>query len=214
MKQYYYELLNRALNILQYGGDKQSLIQLLDEIKSVCTLEEKHITDNKIGENFNCAFYASYDCLPVNILKLNLKYYCETLWQKIQSLESNLKLPSYNAINMLISDRNYLNTDVIYQNNLQSLNVSNLLNVIDYGLSFANIIFDADTEQCEKYVTALKTLDNIFNNSKPLNSLNKLKYILETFYKIQSYIEEDHDRKKENKIKAVTISLIIEFLIK
>lgn len=214
MKQYYYELLNSALNTLQYGDNKQLLIQLLYKIKSACTFEERYNTDNKIGENFNHAFYASYDCMPVNALKLNLKYYCETLWQKIELLEVDLKLPSYNAINTLISDRNYLNTDVIYQNNLQSLNVSNLLNVIDYGLSFANIIFDADTEQCEKYVTALKTLDNIFNNSKPLNPLNKLKYILETFYKIQSYIEEDHDRKKENKIKAITISLIIEFLIK
>lgn len=214
MKQYYYELLSSALNTLQYSDNKQLLIQLLDKIKSACTFEERYKTDNKIGENLNNASWVSYDLMSVNELKLNLKYYCETLWQKIQSLETDLKLPSYNAMNTLISGRNYLNTDVIYQNNFQSLNVSNLLNIIDYGLSIANIIFDADTEQCEKYVTALKTLDNIFNNSKPINSLNKLKYALDTFYKIQSYIEEDPDRKKENKIKAITISLIIEFLIK
>ena len=76
----------------------------------------------------------------------------------------------------------------------------------------ANIIFDIDTEKYENYITVLKGLDKILNNDKPANPLKDLAYVLDVFYKIQNHFETNPDKKRENKIEALAVSLFIKFL--
>jgi len=89
-----------------------------------------------------------------------------------------------------------------------------ILNAIKYGLSIANIIFDADTEEYENYITVLESLDKIFNNNKPQNSLKDLGYALDVFYKIQNHFENNTEKKREKKIEVLAVNLFIEFLTK
>jgi len=87
-----------------------------------------------------------------------------------------------------------------------------ILNTIKYGLSIANIIFDADTEEYENYITVLEGLDKIFNNNKPQNPLKDLGYTLDVFYKMQNHFENNPEEKREKKAEAFAVNLFIEFL--
>lgn len=106
----------------------------------------------------------------------------------------------------------YFKSDVIYQNNGYTLDISKLLDAIGYGLNIANILFDAQTEECENYIIVLKGLDRIFNNKVTQNPLKDLSYALEVFCKMQKFLEIDSNKTKENKIIAISVNLFIEFL--
>lgn len=107
-----------------------------------------------------------------------------------------------------------MGTDILYQNNSDTLDVSKLLDAIGYGLSIAGLIFNVDTEEYESYITVLKGLERFFNNDKPQNPLKDLSYALEVFYKIQNYFETNPEKKREKKIESLVVSLFIEFLTK
>lgn len=210
----YYDLLNRGLNVIQNSNDQQKLVNILKEIKNECNKNEQLKTDNKIKSQFGYFLYLPLEQIPVVCLKANLEYYCETLWEKIKIEQQNMKIPSYKAINMLLSKNFYSETDIIYQNYDYSLNVSTVLDTIEYGLSIANILFDVKTEECENYITILKGINRIFNNENLENPLKDLSYSLEVFGKIQNYLETNPVQKKENQIIAMSVNLFIEFLSK
>lgn len=209
----YYELLNSGLNALQNSNNQMELVNILKEIKKECNETEQMETDNKIKSQFGYYIYFQLEQLPANILKVNLQYYCETLWNKIKNEQQNIQFPSYNAINILLSRNYYYKTDVIYQNYGYVLDVSKLLNTIEYGLNIANIIFDVETEEYENYITILKGLNQIFNNETLKNPLKNLGYSLEVFCKIQNYLETNPIQKKENKIMSIYVKLFTEFLL-
>lgn len=210
----YYELLNRGLNALQNDNNQMELANIVDEIKNECNENEQIKTDEKIMSHLIFPKYYLTKQIPAECLKINLKYYCETLWEKIKVEQQNIQFPSYNAINMLLTKNFYSQTDIIYQNYGHTLDVSKLLDTIGYGLSIANILFDVETEKCENYITVLKGLNRIFNNDSSENPLKDLSYSLEVFYKIQNYFETNPVHKKENKIISLSVNLFIEFLSK
>ncbi len=209
----YYELLNRGLNTLQNSRNQMELAYIVDEIKKECNEIEKYEADKKIKSHLVVPLSLPLDQISVRELKVNLKYYCETLWEKIKNEQQNMKFPSYNTINVLLSKNFYSKTDVIYQNNGYILDVSKLLDTIEYGLNIANILFGAETEECENYITILKGLNRIFNNDTLENPLKDLSYSLEVFCKIQNYFETNPVQKRENKILSISVNLFIEFLL-
>ncbi len=209
----YYELLNSGLNALQNSNNQMELVNILKEIKKECNEIEQFETDKKIKSQYGYYIYLQLEQIPTNMLKVNLQYYCEALWNKIKNEQQNMQFPSYNAINILLSKNYYSKTDVIYQNYSYTLDVSKLLDTIEYGLNIANILFDVETEECENYITILKGLNRIFNNNTLENPLKDLSYSLEVFCKIQNHFEANPVHKKENEIISMSVNLFIEFLL-
>lgn len=210
----YYELLNKGLNALQNNNNQMELAYIVDEIKKACNEFEQFETDNKIRLQFGYNLSLPLNQISVNALKVNLKYYCETLWGKIKNEKQGMQFPSYNAISMLLSKNSYSKTDIIYQNHSYTLDVSRILDIIGYSLSITSILFDVETEESENCITILKGLNKIFNNDTSENTLKDLSYSLEVFSKIQNYLETNPVQKKENKIISVSVNLFIEFLSK
>lgn len=208
-KEIYYNLLNKGLYALAYESNQNKKAVLL-EIKSFCSQIDYEYATNKMRSDYNLQGTTHIDNLLPHEINQNLQAFCEALWQKIQN--QNNYAVSFNAINSLYSRNIYFKTDILYQTNEQALNVSDLLDAIGYGLAMANIIFDIDTEKYENYITVLKGLDKILNNNKPANPLKDLDYVLDVFYKIQNHFETNPDKKRENKIEALAVSLFIKFL--
>lgn len=204
-----YNLLNKGLYALTHESNQNKKVVLL-EIKSFCSQVDYEYATNKMRSDYNLQGTTHIDNLLPHEINQNLQAFCEALWQKIQN--QNNYVVSFNAINSLYSRNIYFKTDILYQINEQVLNVSDLLDAIGYGLTMANIIFDINTDEYENYITILKGLDRIFNNDKPINPLKDLDYALEVFYKIQNYFETNPDKKRENKIEALAVSLFIKFL--
>lgn len=214
--QYYYELLNNGLKSLNFGSRKEQEHRL-NEIWERCTPEERNEVYNEIQKTrIYPNNFVTYDTgmLSDDDIRLNLKFYCNKLLQKIQEEQGNKYTVSFNAINSLCSNSIYFGTDILYQNNGGILDVSKLLDAIGYGLSIASLIFNVNTEEYENYITVLKGLERIFNNDKPKNPLKDLSYALEVFYKIQNYIETNPEKKREKKIESLAVNLFIEFLTK
>lgn len=209
-----FDLFYRGLSALINSNNQMNLAYITDEIKRECTIIERIETDNKIKQYLIKYSIKPLDQISVDMLKINLRYYCETMWIKIQNRHMEMQLPSYNAVIFLFSNNIYSKTDVLYKNNKYKLNVSKLLDVIAYGLSIANIIFDVDTEEYENCVMVLRGLSKLFNNEQPENLLKNMSYMLEVFYKIKNYFETNPKIKKKNKIKALSVCLFIEFLQK
>lgn len=208
-KEIYYNLLNKGLYALTYESNQNKKAVLL-EIKSFCSQTDYEYATNKMRSDYDLQGTTHIDNLLPHEINQNLQAFCEALWQKIQN--QNNYAVSFNAINSLYSRNIYFKTDILYQTNEQALNVSDLLDAIGYGLAMANIIFDIDTEKYENYITVLKGLDKILNNDKPANPLKDLDYVLDVFYKIQNHFETNPDKKRENKIEALAVSLFIKFL--
>lgn len=214
--QYYYELLNNGLRALNFGSRKEQEHRL-NEIWGRCTSEERNEVYNEIQKTqIYPNNFITYDTkmLSDDDIRLNLRFYCNKLLQKIQEEQGNKHTVSFNAINFLFPNSIYLGTDILYQNNSDTLDVSKLLDAIGYGLSIAGLIFNVDTEEYESYITVLKGLERFFNNDKPQNPLKDLSYALEVFYKIQNYFETNPEKKREKKIESLVVSLFIEFLTK
>lgn len=212
----YYGLLNEGLRTLNFGSRVEQEYKL-NEIWRICTPNERDEVYNEIQKT--CIYpnnSITYDTrmLSDDDIRLNLRFYCNKLLQKIQKEQGNKYAVSFNAINSLYSKNITSKTAILYQSNGEILNVSNLLDAIGYGLGIAGLIFNIDTEEYENYITVLKGLNRIFNNDKPQNPLKNLSYALEVFYKIQNYFETNPEKKREKKIESLTVSLFIEFLTK
>jgi len=220
MFDYYYELLNNGLKALNFGSRIEQEYRL-NEIWKICTTKERNEVYNEVYSEVQKTWLypnnsVTYDTkiLSDNDIRLNLRFYCNKLLQKIQKEQGNKYAVSFNTINSLCSNSFYLGTDVLYRRNEEALNVSMLLDTIEYGLSIAGLIFNINTEEYENYITVLKGLNRIFNNNKPQNPLKDLSYALEVFYKIQNYFETNPEKKREKKIESLAVSLFIEFLTK
>ena len=208
-KEIYYNLLNKGLYAITYESNQNKKAVWL-EIKRFYSQIDYEYATNKMRSDYDLQGTTHIDNLLPHEINQNLQAFCEALWQKIQN--QNNYAVSFNAINSLYSRNIYFKTDILYQTNEQALNVSDLLDAIGYGLAMANIIFDIDTEKYENYITVLKGLDKILNNDKPANPLKDLDYVLDVFYKIQNHFETNPDKKRENKIEALAVSLFIKFL--
>lgn len=210
----YFELLNYGLNALQSGTRKEQEYAL-NSIWEICSPIERNEVYNEIQKNLPTRNnFITYDTsiLSDEDLKLNLNFYSNKLWQKLQKEQGTNSFISFDAINYIYANNIHLQTDILYEKNGETLNISKLLDAINYGLSIANIIFEADTEEYEIYITVLKGLNRIFNNDRPKNPLKDLSYALDIFYKIQHYFETNPEKKRENKIEALSVSLFIDFL--
>lgn len=209
----YYELLNKGLYALRQNNDEYKK-RILIEIKTICNNQDHEYARNKMYIDYNLQGTTHIDNLSTKEINQNLQAFCEVLWNKIQKEQGNKYAVSFNTINSLCSNSFYLGTDVLYRRNEEALNVSMLLDTIEYGLSIAGLIFNINTEEYETYITVLKCLERIFNNNKPQNPLKDLSYALEVFYKIQNYFETNPEKKRERKIESLVVSLFIEFLTK
>ena len=210
----YFELLNYGLNALQSGTRKEQEYAL-NSIWEICSPIERNEVYNEIQKNLPTRNnFITYDTsiLSDEDLKLNLNFYSNKLWQKLQKEQGTNSFISFDAINYIYANNIHLQTDILYEKNGETLNISKLLDAINYGLSIANIIFEAGTEEYEIYITVLKGLNRIFNNDRPKNPLKDLSYALDIFYKIQHYFETNPEKKRENKIEALSVSLFIDFL--
>lgn len=210
----YYELLNNGLRALNFGSRKEQE-RGLNEIWEICTLEERNEVYNEIQKTqIYPNNFITYDTrmLSDDDVRLNLSFYCNKLLQRLQKEQGNNYIASFNAINFLYSKNIYFKSDILYQNSGGTLDISKLLDTIEYGLKIAGLIFNVNTEEYENYITVLKGLERIFNNDKPQNPLKDLSYALEVFYKIQNYFEINPDKKREKKIESLAVSLFIEFL--
>ena len=210
----YFELLNSGLNVLQIGTRKEQE-DVLNRIWEICSPIERNEVYNEIQKFLPARNnFITYDTsvLLDEDIKLNLNFYCNKLWQKLQKEQGTNSFISFGAINYIYANNVHLRTDILYEKNGETLNISKLLDAINYGLSIANIIFEASTEEFEIYITVLKGLNKIFNNDRPENPLKDLSYALDVFYKIQNYFETNPEKKRENKIEALSVSLFIDFL--
>lgn len=208
-----YALLNNGLYALRQNNNEYKKYVLL-EIKNICNIQDYEYARNKMCTDYNLQGTTHINNLSTQEINQNLQAFCETLWNKIQKEQGHNYTISFNAINFLCSNSIYFGTDILYQNNSGTLDVSKLLDAIGYGLSIAGLIFNINTEEYENYITVLKGLERIFNNDKPQNPLKDLSYVLEVFYKIQNYFETNPEKKQEKKIESLAVSLFIEFLTK
>ena len=150
----YFELLNSGLNVLQIGTRKDQE-DILNRIWEICSPIERNEVYNEIQKFLPARNnFITYDTsvLLDEDIKLNLNFYCNKLWQKLQKDQGTNSFISFGAINYIYANNIHLRTDILYEKNGETLNISKLLDAINYGLSIANIIFEASTEEFEIYM--------------------------------------------------------------
>jgi len=112
----YYELLDYGIKALNFGP-RQEQEYILNEIWEICTPLERNEVYSEIRKlSLSNNNFVTYDTsiLTNPEITLNLRFYCNKLWQKIQKEQTKIQFPSFTAINFLYSNDFYQTQEPFY----------------------------------------------------------------------------------------------------